>query len=136
MAKVLDILRQVEPHDLRPAVDAYTGGVIIYPTDTIYGLGCDITNTQAVQRVQQIKDGTNKPMSFVCADLRDISRMRAFLNTPEGCSSAVYQAPTPMFCPQQTVRQTYLPRGNKPLDCALLTITFRWLWSKRSSSLS
>ena len=76
MAKVLDIyLRQVEPHDLQPAVDALrTGGVIIYPTDTIYGLGCDITNTQAVQRVQQIKGrDANKPMSFVCADLRDIS---------------------------------------------------------------
>lgn len=77
MATVLDIdLRQIEPHDLQPAVDALrTGGVIIYPTDTIYGLGCDITNPQAVQRVQQIKGrDANKPMSFVCADLRDISR--------------------------------------------------------------
>ena len=77
MATVLDIdLRQIEPHDLQPAVDALrTGGVIIYPTDTIYGLGCDITNQQAVQRVQQIKGrDANKPMSFVCADLRDISR--------------------------------------------------------------
>ena len=77
MATVIDIdLRQIEPHDLQPAVDALrTGGVIIYPTDTIYGLGCDITNSQAVQRVQQIKGrDANKPMSFVCADLRDISR--------------------------------------------------------------
>jgi len=77
MATVLDIdLRQIEPHDLQPAVDALrTGGVIIYPTDTIYGLGCDITNPQAVQRVQQIKGrDANRPMSFVCADLRDISR--------------------------------------------------------------
>lgn len=77
MATVLNIdLRQVEPHDLQPAVDALsTGGVIIYPTDTIYGLGCDITDPQAIQRVQQIKGrDANKPMSFVCADLRDISR--------------------------------------------------------------
>lgn len=77
MATVLDIdLRQIEPHDLQPALDSLrTGGVIIYPTDTIYGLGCDITNPQAVQRVQQIKGrDANRPMSFVCADLRDISR--------------------------------------------------------------
>lgn len=77
MATVIHIdPQQVQPHDLLPAVDALrTGGVIIYPTDTIYGLGCDITNPQAVQRVQQIKGrDANKPMSFVCADLQDVVR--------------------------------------------------------------
>ena len=77
MATVIHIdSQQVQPHDLQPAVDALrAGGVIIYPTDTIYGLGCDITNPQAVQRVQQIKGrDANKPMSFVCADLQDVVR--------------------------------------------------------------
>jgi tRNA threonylcarbamoyl adenosine modification protein (Sua5/YciO/YrdC/YwlC family) len=50
------------------------GGVIIYPTDTVYGLGCDITSKSAVERIQRIKGrDTRKPMSFVCADLNDIS---------------------------------------------------------------
>ena len=50
------------------------GGVIIYPTDTIYGLGCDITRKDAVERVQQIKQRSpRKPMSFVCADLANVS---------------------------------------------------------------
>ena len=49
------------------------GGVIIYPTDTIYGIGCDITNTDAIGRGLEIKGrDANKPMSFVCADLRHI----------------------------------------------------------------
>lgn len=49
------------------------GGVIIYPTDTIYGLGCDITNTNAINRVLSIKGrDAKKPMSFVCADLLHI----------------------------------------------------------------
>ena len=77
MATVIHIdSQQVQPHDLQPAVDALrAGGVIIYPTDTIYGLGCDITNPQAIQRVQQIKGrDANKPMSFVCADLQDVVR--------------------------------------------------------------
>lgn len=69
-------VEHIQPQDLQPAVDALrAGGVIIYPTDTIYGLGCDITNAQAVQRVQQIKGrDANKPMSFVCADLQDVGR--------------------------------------------------------------
>jgi tRNA threonylcarbamoyl adenosine modification protein (Sua5/YciO/YrdC/YwlC family) len=50
------------------------GGVIIYPTDTIYGLGCDITRKDAVERIQRIKRrSAKKPMSFVCADLANIS---------------------------------------------------------------
>ena len=50
------------------------GGVIIYPTDTIYGLGCDITNKNAIERVQRIKGrDKKKPMSFVCADMAHVS---------------------------------------------------------------
>ena len=51
------------------------GGVIIYPTDTIYGLGCDITNANAIKRIQSIKGrDANKPMSFVCADLVHVKK--------------------------------------------------------------
>ncbi len=51
------------------------GGLIIYPTDTVYGLGCDITNTKALERIAKIKgiklDKAN--FSFVCHDLSNIS---------------------------------------------------------------
>ncbi len=51
------------------------GGVIIYPTDTLYGLGCDIFNREALQRVYDIKnDLETKLFSFLCADLKDISK--------------------------------------------------------------
>lgn len=50
------------------------GGVIVYPTDTTYGLGCDITNKEAIERIRRIKGRSpKKPMSFVCADLSNIS---------------------------------------------------------------
>ena len=59
--KVADILRN--------------GGLVIYPTDTVYGLGCDITNTKALERIAKIKgiklEKAN--FSFVCSDLSNIS---------------------------------------------------------------
>ena len=130
--------QQVQPHDLQPAVDALrTGGVIIYPTDTIYGLGCDITNPQAVQRVQQLKDATqNKPCLLFALTYRMWFAMRAFPNTLDRCSNAVCRAPIPLSYPLRTVPQTYLPpRTSKPLDCAFQTIPFRWHWSTRSVHL-
>lgn len=51
------------------------GGVIIYPTDTVYGIGCDIFNKEALEKIFHIKnDSSNKLFSFVCADLKDISK--------------------------------------------------------------
>jgi len=59
--KVVDVLRN--------------GGLVIYPTDTVYGLGCDITNTKALERVAKIKgiklEKAN--FSFICSDLSNIS---------------------------------------------------------------
>lgn len=61
IARVVEILRR--------------GGVIAYPTDTVYGLGCDIMNKQAVERIQRMKRmGEGQLLSFVCPGLSDISR--------------------------------------------------------------
>ncbi len=62
--------------DIKKVVDVLrNGGLIIYPTDTVYGLGCDITNTSALERIAQIKnvklDKAN--FSFICQDLSNIS---------------------------------------------------------------
>ncbi|HSP87528.1 MAG TPA: L-threonylcarbamoyladenylate synthase [Ignavibacteriaceae bacterium] len=51
------------------------GGVIIYPTDTVYGIGCDILNKPALERIFNIKnDSGTKLFSFICSDLKDIAR--------------------------------------------------------------
>ncbi|MBF0302555.1 MAG: threonylcarbamoyl-AMP synthase [Desulfamplus sp.] len=50
------------------------GGVIAYPTDTFYGIGCDIMNKKAIERVYQLKNrDKNEPFSFICSDLKHIS---------------------------------------------------------------
>lgn len=51
------------------------GGVIIYPTDTTYGIGCDIFNLKGIKRIFQIKQrDQRKPFSFICNDLAEIAR--------------------------------------------------------------
>jgi tRNA threonylcarbamoyl adenosine modification protein (Sua5/YciO/YrdC/YwlC family) len=65
-----------EPRKIRRAVDALEAGeVIAYPTDTVYGLGCDLFNKKAVDRLYQIKGlDRSQMLAFVCKDLGDIAR--------------------------------------------------------------
>ncbi|MCX6257332.1 MAG: L-threonylcarbamoyladenylate synthase [Bacteroidia bacterium] len=66
--KVVDILRR--------------GGVIIYPTDTVYGIGCDINNQKAVERVARIKGVKPEKanFSFICYDLSHLSDFTSPVN--------------------------------------------------------
>lgn len=61
-----------------------SGGVIVYPTDTLYGLGCDMLQPDAIARINQIKriDGGKIPLSFICASLSDMSQYTRSISTP------------------------------------------------------
>ena len=65
-----------EPRKIRRAVDALEAGeVIAYPTDTVYGLGCDFSSKKAVDRLYQIKGmDRSHPLAFICPDLSEIAR--------------------------------------------------------------
>ena len=50
------------------------GGIIAYPTDTYYGIGCDIMNKKAIEKIYQLKQRNKiKPFSFICSGLKNIS---------------------------------------------------------------
>jgi tRNA threonylcarbamoyl adenosine modification protein (Sua5/YciO/YrdC/YwlC family) len=50
------------------------GGIIAYPTDTYYGIGCDLTNKKAIESVYRLKNRDKRePFSFICSDLKNIS---------------------------------------------------------------
>src|SRR5690606_26650710 len=73
------------PKSIQETVDVLrNGGVIIYPTDTIYGIGCDITNQKAIQRVCAIRGlkPEKSNLSFICYDLTDISQYTKPFDTP------------------------------------------------------
>ncbi|GEP91472.1 tRNA threonylcarbamoyl adenosine modification protein, Sua5/YciO/YrdC/YwlC family [Chitinophaga terrae (ex Kim and Jung 2007)] len=60
------------------------GGIIIYPTDTVYGLGCDITQPKAIERIARIKhiDPKKANFSFICYDLSHLSDYAKSVDTP------------------------------------------------------
>lgn len=62
-------------HIERAVASLEAGGVIAYPTDTYYAIGCDLMNKKAVEKLYRLKNRpTQRPLSFLCADLSDISR--------------------------------------------------------------
>lgn len=74
-----------DPRRVRQIVEILrNGGVIIYPTDTVYGMGCDITNQKAVEKICKIKGINPKKhnFSFVCADLSNISHFTRVITKP------------------------------------------------------
>lgn len=84
------MLLQIHPDNPNPrhlktiAECLLSGGVIIYPTDTIYGLGCDIFHHKAVERIARIKqiDPGKAKLSFICYDLSDLSQYTKSISTP------------------------------------------------------
>lgn len=115
-----------QPRLIKRCVDILSNdGVIVYPTDTVYGLGCDITSKKAVERINRIKSrDPKKPMSFVCSDLTHISKyarvgnfayriLRRFLPGPYTfILEASREVPKMLLTKQKTV-------GIRVPDCAV-----------------
>ena len=84
------MLLQIHPEDPQPryismVVDCLlSGGVVIYPTDTIYGIGCNIFNAEAIARIARIKnvDVKKAQFSFICSDLSHLSDYAKSVDTP------------------------------------------------------
>lgn len=75
-----------EPRKIKHAVQILQNdGVIIYPTDTVYGIGCDLLNRRAVERLCKIQDVKPQKLnlSFICSDLSHISEFVRRIETPE-----------------------------------------------------
>jgi tRNA threonylcarbamoyl adenosine modification protein (Sua5/YciO/YrdC/YwlC family) len=87
---VLIMLIHIHPIDpqLRPIKQVVAalegGGIIIYPTDTVYGLGCDILQQKAIERICRIKqvNPQKAQLSFVCSDLSHLSEYAKPLSNP------------------------------------------------------
>ncbi len=73
------------PREIKQVIECLkNGGVIVYPSDTVYGIGCDIFNKKAVERVAKIKGINIKKnnFSFICSDLSHISDFTKQIDNP------------------------------------------------------
>ncbi|OFX54531.1 MAG: threonylcarbamoyl-AMP synthase [Bacteroidetes bacterium GWB2_41_8] len=73
------------PKEIRLVVDILKkGGIIVYPTDTVYGLGCDITNAKAVEKVSRYKGVKveKSNFSFICSDLSQLAEFSKPVSNP------------------------------------------------------
>ncbi len=96
LARAVDILRG--------------GGVIIYPTDTVYGIGCSIFDKQAIERVYRIKrQDLSKPFSFICSDLSHISEFAKVSNFAFRLMKHLVPGPFTFILPASRLKQ--LPKS-------------------------
>lgn len=90
-------MQQVKESDLRREVDEAVrvlreGGIILYPTDTVWGLGCDATNAEAVDRIYRLKRSENKKsMLVLCASADMVAR---YVNRAPGIAFEVMEMAT------------------------------------------
>lgn len=86
MAELIRIYEEnPNPKQIKRVVEALKdGGLVIYPTDTIYGLGCDITNVSALERIAKIRGVKLEKanFSFICEDLSNLSDYVRQIDTP------------------------------------------------------
>ncbi|NSW85564.1 MAG: threonylcarbamoyl-AMP synthase [Syntrophobacteraceae bacterium] len=71
-----------EPRKIKKIVEVLAnGGIIAYPTDTYYGIGCDLFNKSAIEKVYKLKRRSqHQPFSFICSDLKNIAEYAQVTN--------------------------------------------------------
>ena len=86
------------------------GGVIIYPTDTVYGIGCSVFDTHAIERIYEIKrQRQSKPFSFICSDLSHISEYAKVSNTAFRLMKQLIPGPFTFILPASRLK--HLPKS-------------------------
>jgi tRNA threonylcarbamoyl adenosine modification protein (Sua5/YciO/YrdC/YwlC family) len=99
--------RNPEPRSIRRAAEILlAGGIVIYPTDTVYGIGCSVENKIAIERIYLIKkQRPDKPFSFVCSDLKNISEYARVNNAAFKTMKHLIPGPYTFILPAARMKQ-------------------------------
>ncbi len=111
----MEIVEASEENIRRAAVIIRLGGVVIYPTDTVYGLGCDPANVDATRRICEIKGRADKPLPLACSDVEAAKRIVEFNPIAERLAERFWPGPLTMVLPAKVDYPIWVTHGARTL---------------------
>ena len=91
------------------------GGVVVYPTETVYGLGCVPSDTDASQRVCEIKQRSDKPLPLICADIVAARKIVEMDSAAEKLAARFWPGPLTMVLPTKVKYSMWVNHGASTL---------------------
>ena len=91
------------------------GGVVIYPTETVYGIGCIPSDPDATMRICEIKGRAENPLPLVCSDIEMARKVVQFNATAEKLAEAFWPGPLMFILPSKVVYPMWVTHGKKTL---------------------
>jgi len=111
----MEVLRATDEAIRRAAVIVRQGGVVIYPTETVYGLGCNPAIVEAAKRVCFIKGRADKPLPIACADMETAKNIVDFSPAAERVASRFWPGPLMLVLPAKVEYSIWITHGASTL---------------------
>jgi len=111
----MEIVEASEENIRRAAVIVRLGGVVVYPTDTVYGLGCDPANVDATRRICEIKGRADKPLPLACSDVEAAKRIVEFNPIAERLAERFWPGPLTMVLSAKVDYPIWVTHGARTL---------------------
>jgi len=111
----MEILKATDDAIRRAAVIIQQGGIVIYPTETVYGLGCNPANVEAAKRICFIKGRADKPLPVACADMEEARRIVDFSPAAERVAARFWPGPLMLVLPARVEYSIWITHGASTL---------------------
>jgi L-threonylcarbamoyladenylate synthase len=97
----MTVLKATKPNIMTAAQTVKKGGLVVYPTETVYGLGCDPLNVQAVNRILEVKGDRNKPLPVLAASIVDAEKVAFVSQSGKKLAAQFWPGPLTMVFPKK-----------------------------------
>jgi L-threonylcarbamoyladenylate synthase len=97
----MTVMKATKNNIMKSAQIVKQGGLVVYPTETVYGLGCDPLNFQAVTRILEVKGGRNKPLPVLAASIVDAEKVAFISANGKKLAAKFWPGPLTMVFPKK-----------------------------------
>lgn len=111
----MKVLPATEENIEKAAAVVKKGGVVVYPTETVYGIGCAPYNAEAAERVCYVKGRADKPLPLACADVKDARGIVEFNPAAERLAERFWPGPLMFVLPARIEYSVWVTHGAKTL---------------------